>query len=264
MARRRGGTAEFQEHRGYVPGDDLRRVDWLAFARTGEPVVKLFRSEEDVVLRLLLDASASLGFGDPPKLYVASRLAAALGYMALAGSQRAELLVARTTTTAGRAIERFGTPRRGRGALPTLLRELATLRAGGGGDLGRSIMDVTNRSPRPGMLLVLSDFLDSGPVMTSLTQARSAGHDVILVQVLDRTELEPPLEGDYALEDAETGATVDVTIDPAAIEAYTLRLAGLVEELRSWARKHGASYVRTVTGEPLEGAVRRVVARSID
>src|SRR3954466_835700 len=66
-SRRRGGSAEFQDHRPYAPGDDLRRVDWAAFARTGEPVLKLFRAEEDSVLRLLLDASASLGFGSPQK-----------------------------------------------------------------------------------------------------------------------------------------------------------------------------------------------------
>jgi uncharacterized protein (DUF58 family) len=114
------------------------------------------------------------------------------------------------------------------------------------------------------MLAILSDFLDPGPVTTALSRARAAGHDVHLVQILDPTELEPALEGDFALEDAETGATVDVTLDPAAIEAYTLRLTGLVEELRAWARKHGACYVRVSTNEPLEGAIRRIVGRSID
>ena len=67
VARRRGGSAEFQEHRPYAPGDDLRRIDWLAFARSGVPVVKTFRAEEDVVVRLLVDASASLDFGNPRK-----------------------------------------------------------------------------------------------------------------------------------------------------------------------------------------------------
>src|SRR5262245_41387207 len=61
VAKRRGGAAEFQEHRAYAPGDDLRRIDWAAYARSGEPVLKLFRAEEDVVSRLVLDASASLG-----------------------------------------------------------------------------------------------------------------------------------------------------------------------------------------------------------
>jgi len=261
-ARRRGGAAGVQEHRGYAPGDDLRRVDWLAFARTGEPVVKLFRAEEDVVVRLLLDASASLGFGDPVKLDVARRLAAAIGYVALAGSQRTALVVARTTGSS--ALARLGRPHRGRAGVPALLRELTEAEATGATDLGRAITELVQRSHRPGMLVVLSDFLDPGPVTTGLNLARSAGHDVLLVQIVDRTELEPTFEGDYALVDAESGATVEVTMDPTAIEAYTLRFAGLVEELRAWARRHGAAYVRVTTDEPLEGAVRRVVARSVD
>jgi uncharacterized protein (DUF58 family) len=262
-ARRRGGSAEFQEHRAYEPGDDLRRVDWLAFARTGQPVVKLFRAEEDVVVRLLVDASASLDFGDPPKIEVARRLAAAFGYMALAGSQRAQVLVAgaRAEVT---GVSRTSTARRGRGGLAALLRDLGRDAPSGRVDLARAIDDAVARSSRPGMLVVLSDFFDSGPVTAALGRAVQARHDLALVQVLDRTELEPRYEGDYTLVDSETDATVDVTMDASAIEAYVLRFAGLVEELRAWARRHGASYVRTTTDEPLEGVVRRFVARSVD
>lgn len=267
-AKRKGGAAEFQEHRPYAPGDDLRRVDWLAYARTGEPVVKLFRSEEDVVLRLLIDASASLSWGDPSKLEVARRLAAAFGYMALAGSQRAQVLVAGSDANRDgdhpSGISRAGTPRRGRGGLAGMLRDLTAAEAAGAVDLARAIDQTVQRSPRPGLLVVLSDFFDSGPVTAALARARASGHDVSLVQVVARDEIEPQLEGDYALVDSETGATVDVTMDAAAIEAYVLRFTGLVEELRAWARRHGASYVRAVTDEPLEAAVRRFVARAID
>lgn len=262
-AKRRGGSAEFQEHRHYEPGDDLRRVDWLAFARTGAPVVKLFRAEEDVVVRLLLDASASLEFGDPPKIEVARRLAAALGYMALAGSQRAQVLVAggRETTT---GISRRANARRGRGGLAGLLRDLGRDAPSGRVELARAIDDVIAQSPRPGMLVVLSDFFDPGPVTAALKRAIVSGHDVALVQVVDRGEIEPKMEGDYELVDAETGQSLSITMDASAVEAYVLRFAGLVEELRAWARRHGASYVRVATDEALEGAVRRFVARTVD
>ena len=183
LAKRRGGSAEFQEHRAYAPGDDMRRIDWAAYARTGEPVLKLFRAEEDVVARLVCDASASLGYGEPRKIDAARRLAAAVGYMALANAERAQLFLAGAGITEERA------PVRGRGGIPALLR---------------------------------------------------------------------------ALEDAETGAVVEVTMDAAAVEAYALRFAGLCEELRAFARKHRAAYVRARTDEPLEGAVRRIVARSVD
>jgi uncharacterized protein (DUF58 family) len=262
-AKRRGGAAEFQEHRYYEPGDDLRRVDWLAFARTGQPVVKLFRAEEDVVVRLLIDASASLDFGDPSKIAVARRLAAAFGYMALAGSQRAQVLVAggREATS---GLTRRSSARRGRGGLAGLLRDLDRDTPKGSVDLARALDDVIVQSARPGMLVVLSDFFDAGPVTAALTRAVVAGHDVALVQVVDRGEIEPKLEGDYELEDAETGQTVSITMDASSIDAYVIRFAGLVEELRAWARRHRASYVRVTTDEALEGAVRRFVARSVD
>jgi len=264
-APRRGGTAEFQEHRAYAPGDDLRRVDWLAYARTGEPAVKLFRAEEDVLVRLLVDASASLEHGNPSKLEVARRLAAALGYLALAGSQRAQVIVAqpRADTDAPAGVGRAHSPRRGRSSLGSLLRDLS-LNARGAVDLARAIDQVLQRASRPGLLVVLSDFFDSGPVTVSLGRARAAGHDVALVQILDRLELEPQLEGDVTLVDSETQATVDVTMDADALEAYLLRLTGLAEELRMWAKRHGATYLRVVTDDPLELGIRRFLARSID
>ncbi|MFO0661348.1 MAG: DUF58 domain-containing protein [Polyangiaceae bacterium] len=94
ISRRRGSSAEFEDHRPYAPGDDLRRIDWAAFARTGEPVLKLFRAEEDAVARIVLDASESMSFGEPSKIDVARRIAAAVGYMTLAGTERAQLFAA--------------------------------------------------------------------------------------------------------------------------------------------------------------------------
>jgi len=123
---------------------------------------------------------------------------------------------------------------------------------------------VLARSPRPGMLVVISDYLDAGPVTTALSRAKSSGHDLALVQVLTPDELEPSFEGDWTLEDAETGAVVDVTMDGSALEAYMLRLTGLCEELRAFSRKHGATYVRMKTDEDLEAGMRRFVARGID
>lgn len=263
-AKRRGGAAEFYEHRAYEPGDDLRRVDWLAYARTGAPVVKLFRAEEDAVVRLLVDASESLAFGDPPKIEVARRLGAAFGYMALSGGQRAQVLVAAERDGKGSALAQVSPPRRGRAGLSALLRDLGERAPHGRVDLARAVGDAVLSSRRPGMLIVLSDFFDAGPVTDALGRARAAGHDVALVQVVARGEIEPSFEGDYALVDSETGAVVDVTMDAGALEAYALRFAGLVEELGGWARRHGASYVLAPTDEPLEGVVRRFVARGVD
>jgi uncharacterized protein (DUF58 family) len=266
VARRRGGSAEFLEHRPYAPGDDLRRMDWLAFARTGEPVVKLFRSEEDVVVRLLVDASASLD--GARKMDTAKRIAAAVGYMAIAGSERAQVICAQALPEVGetetKGLSRIGEPTRGRAALPKLLRELDAMTPRGGTDLTRAVDGVLQRSLRPGMLVIVSDFLDPGPFDQAMGRAAQAGHDLALVQVLSEEELHPPWEGDVAFVDAESGEVVEVTLDGATLAAYTERLNGLIFALRGLAKRIGATYVRASTTEPTIGVVRRLLGRMVD
>jgi hypothetical protein len=114
------------------------------------------------------------------------------------------------------------------------------------------------------MLVVVSDFLDPEPYLSALGRAASRGHDVAAVQVLAPEEVEPPYEGDLALEDAETGVAVDVTVDGRAVEAYLARLHELFGTLRTFAKGHRGAYVRTVTTEPLVGPVRRLLSRSVD
>jgi uncharacterized protein (DUF58 family) len=262
VARRRGGSAEFQEHRPYAPGDDLRRIDWLAFARSGVPVVKTFRAEEDVVVRVLIDASASLDFGNPRKIEVCRRIAAALAYLALTDSERVQVLVSGGGNARGLAA--VGEPMRGRGALHRALSELSRIEAKGAASLPAALRGVSERALRPGLLVVLSDFFDAGPVADELGRLRAQGHALALVQVLSRMELEPEFEGDLGLVDAETEAELSVTMDAGAIEAYLARLAGLVEELRAVARRLGGRYVRAITDEPLEAPVRRLVLGGSD
>ncbi len=235
------------------------------FRGHGEPVVKLFRAEEDSILRLLLDASASLTFGSPQKFEVARRVAAAIGYLALANGQRAQVLIARQPAQASpRGLERVATPRRGRDAMAALLRDLSEPVAGGTGDLSSALEQTLQQAARPGLLVVVSDFLDPGRVTKALGHACALGHQVALVQVLSREEVEPRYDGDFTFVDAESKAQVELSMDAAAVDAYVVRLAGLIDELRAWSRKHRASYVRMTNDEALEGVVRRFVSRSID
>lgn len=258
LARRRGSSVEFKEHRAYAPGDDLRRIDWAAYARSGEPVLKLFRADEDVVVRVLVDGSASMGFGSPPKLDAAKRLAAAIGYMVLARSERAQLLVATDK------VSRWNVESRGRNGLGAFLSSAEDIEAAGLTDLGRAIDSTVKRAARPGMLVVLSDFFDPGALLTALSRAGSAGHDVALVQVLAPEDLAPDFDGDLALEDIETGELVEVTADADALDAYERRLSALYDDLRLFARRHRAAYVRTSSAAPLEPVMRRFVAKDVD
>lgn len=258
LGRQRGGSAEFQEHRPYAPGDDLRRIDWAAYARTDEPVLKLFRTEEDALLRIVLDCSTSLGFGSPSKFSVAKRLSAALAYMMLASTQRAQLFAATS------ASHPCGPPVRGKAAVAAILHQLERVKSDGPTDLVSSVESVLQQGKRPGVLSIVSDFFDPGNLYGALDRAKAFGHDLLLIQVLALEEVEPSYEGDLTLEDCETGQGLDVTLDPDALEAYASRLAGLCEELRRFARSRGATYVRVRTDEALEPVVRRIVSRAID
>lgn len=256
-SKRRGTSAEFRDHRAYTPGDDPRRIDWAAFARTGEPVVKLFAADEDVIVRLVVDASASVACGGDDKLVSLRRAAAAVAYLALAASERAQVVVA------GTGIRRAHEPARGRASMPKVFSTLAGLEAEGGTDLARAIEDTVSRGRTPGVLCVVSDFFDEGPWDHALSRARAAGHDVRILQVLGSEELDPPMEGDYELEDAETGEVVRVSVDADAIETYRAEVERLFSRLEAVARRTGGRYVRTSAAEPVPAALRRMLAGEV-
>jgi uncharacterized protein (DUF58 family) len=253
-ARRRGRGAEFHEHRPYAAGDDVGRLDWLAFARTGHPVSKEHRADEDVVVRLVVDGSGSTGFGAPHKLDMATRVAAGVAYLSLSVGHRVEVVAASGSVVRALPIHR------GRPSLGAVLRELSAVGASGDVRVEDAISHALAASERPGVLMVLSDFLDDGPVLDALRRARHAGHDVTLVHVLAREEVNPRLEGDLTLVDSETGETVEVSADEDFTSAYERRLSALCEQLQSFARRSGTLYVRATSDEAAIAVVRRALA----
>jgi hypothetical protein len=135
--------------------------------------------------------------------------------------------------------------------------------------LSEAVLRALASSERPGVLVVVSDFLDASPHLDALRRARFEGHEVILVQILSRQDLDPgsspdELDAELSLVDAETGEALNVLLDGATIAAYQARLEALFESLRRFARAAGATYVRAAADEPLTGVVRRVIRRGID
>lgn len=261
LAQRRGSSAEFEQHRPYVAGDDVRRIDWLAMARSGTPVLKQFRSEDDPIVQVLLDHSESLSIGTPSKLRIAQKLCAAIGYLALGNGARLQLVCGPGKEPRSVA---FQSRRRGRSALVRYLGELETTTAAGETHLVDWLRQLCIGTRRPGLLCVVSDFLDPDPVLRELDLARAQGHHVALVQVLAAEELVPEFEGDLELVDAETGAQVALTMDAAALAAYQSALAGLCERLRAWSRQRGHAYVRVSSELELLPALRKLVRREQD
>ncbi len=247
---RRGSSAELADHRPYTPGDDIRRIDWNAYARLEELVLRLFVAEEDLSVYLLVDASASLAFGEPPKIETAKRVAAGLGYVALHGSDRVSVW---PFADAGAKLAM--PPARGKKQVGRLLRALEAIEPLGETDLARAVDALLARRPRPGLVPVISDFLDPAGFARPLDRLLAERHEPVLFHVVDPDELDPRPGGDLLLVDAERGQELEVTIDERTLRAYRARVAAFLAELEGYAKRRGLSYVRVSTGADFEDAL---------
>jgi uncharacterized protein (DUF58 family) len=256
---KRGQSVEFADYRDYTLGDDLRQLDWNVYARLEKLFVKLFIEEEDLTVTFLVDGSASMAQGRPDKLVFAKRAAAALGYIALAAEDRVVL-----ASLAGRTGRRRAALR-GSGRAFRLLAELSAIQPSDGvTDLVAACRHALAQVAGRGVLVLISDLLDPG-ADRALRDLAATGSDVIVLHVLAPDELAPSLEGDLRLVDAETGATVDVTLDLAARERYAEAVEAWRTGLAALAAKRRIAYVPLTSDVPLADLVfaelrrRRVV-----
>jgi len=242
---KRGQSVEFADFRDYSLGDDLRQLDWNVYARLERLFVKLFVEEEDVTVTLLVDASASMAVGRPSKLRFAQRAAAALGYIGLASEDRVSVAV-----LTGRTARRQPSLR-GSGRLFRLLANLSAVDAGRGQtDLVAAARHAAAQLSGRGVLILISDLLDPGADRV-IRELAATNSELIVLHVLSPEELDPQLEGDLRLVDAETGDGIDVTVDLATIDSYKARLAAWQEAFADLAAKRRASYVPVSSDLPL-------------
>lgn len=246
---RRGHSVEFADYRPYGVGDDLRYVDWNIYGRLGRLHVKLFVDEEDLCLHLLVDGSASMGFGHPTKLDYAARAAAALGFVGLANLERVGAAILREGLAEG------WPPTRGRSHISHLVDFLAGVRPAGRTQLNQALAGYAMRSREAGVVVVLSDLLDPGGFEAGVRALLERRFDVHLLHVLDPEELDPPLGGDLRLVDSETGEPRDITVDGDTLRAYRERLHQFLEGVETFCRSQEIGYHRAVTDTPVEAFV---------
>ncbi len=251
---RKGTSVEFADFRSYVPGDDLRYLDWNAFARLRRLFVKLFVEEEDLHVYVLLDASRSMGFGTPSKFGWGVAMAAALGYMALCGGDRVGLLVhSRGEGVSSRIF-------RGRGSAREMFDWLAALAPDGRTDLPAAADWLVRTVPAPGLTFVISDLLspDFEPALARLAVGRGEG---CVLQVLAPEEFAPTVVGDIRLIDAETGEEQEVTMGTSVLRSYMQRRDEFLEAARAAAFRYGFAYLFATTDVAVEDAVLRHLRR---
>jgi len=248
---RKGISVEFSDYRPYGVGDDIRYVDWNIYGRLDRLYLKLFVDEEDLCLHVLLDATASMGFGDPPKLEYGSKLALALGFVGLVNHERVGVSVLRERVAEG------WSPARGRNQLLPLMDFLARLRPGGSTSLNDGLAQYALRAREAGLAVVVSDLMDPAGYERGLKALLERRFDVHVVHLLAADEMTPSFGGDLRLVDAETGEQRDLTLDGEALRVYRQRLRDFLERAEQFCRSKEISYHRVVTETPVEEFVLR-------
>jgi uncharacterized protein (DUF58 family) len=247
----KGFSVEFAEYRQYLPGDDLATLDWKVYARTDRHVVKKFEEETNLECHILLDVSASMGYGSAgvTKLEYGAFLAAALAY--LMNRQRDAVgLIAFDD-----AIIKMLPPSARGGQLTSLLVTLERLTLGKQTNVAKPLKDLAEAIRKRGLVVLISDLLDEpGRVLEGLKHFRYRGTEVIVFHVLDPAELKFPFEQAARFRDTETSAEV-LAIPAAVREQYLQAINELQERYRRELRLAGIDYVMLDTSVPLESGL---------
>jgi uncharacterized protein (DUF58 family) len=246
-----GFSMDFAEHRPYMPGDDIRRIDWRLYARTDRHYIKLFEADTNANFSVLLDVSASMRYGSHSltKLDYARYLAACLSYFSSKQRDRVGLV------TFDHEVVEYVPPSMKH--LDTILHTLDRAEAGRRGDLEAPLLKVTEMLGRKGILVVVSDFYDSpDDVLSAVAPLRARGHDVIVFQVLDPDELDFPFEQAAGFEDLETGDQIPV-IPGKLRDDYVELMRSHVEGLGKRFKDNRIDYTLLDTSKPLDMALFR-------
>jgi uncharacterized protein (DUF58 family) len=245
----RGGRAEFADYREYSPGDELRYVDWNLFARTERLFVKEFTKREAVLACVMVDASASMALGSPPKLDYARRLAAAFAYLALVSKNEAQIAV-----FAGDQV-RWSPRFAGRPDLAGLAAFLEPVEPAGRTDVFAALRAFRERVRERSLMILLSDLLDEGDPRRGLRLLGSRRFDLAVLHLLAPQELHPQVLGPVRLRDSESAAAAELLLDASTLRLYGDRLNAFVEGWRGFCQHHDIRYQQVSTATPFEECV---------
>ncbi|HEY1121676.1 MAG TPA: DUF58 domain-containing protein [Haloferula sp.] len=258
-AMRSGSGTEFHRHRGYLAGDDLRRVNWALYARHKKLYTKESRLEARRPLYLLIDATGSMATSHGPwtKFHYAARVAAGISWLAECQGDSTALGLLRKGLEG--VVERGSGQRHFAGVCASL----ASTKAGGEGDFAKVSDEIPMFCKQPGFVVMVSDFFDrENELLADLAGLKARGHDVMALQLLDPAEAELPEKGDYEFVDLESGSRLKTSVESlraehkAAVENWRAGLKtkahangirwasattaeGIVPLLRTWLDGHG-------------------------
>lgn len=249
----KGTSVEFKDYRDYTPGDDTRYIDWNIFKRLDRLLIKLYEEEVEHYIYLLIDASASMSFGEPSKLVQAKLIAAALAYIGLANHDRVSIGVFRDGF-----IEQLP-PVHGKSQIWSIFKFLERLTAESETAVSASCKAFAHRTRRRGIAVLLSDFLDPAGIEDGLKQFIYRKYELYLLHMIAPEDENPRLRGELSLVDSETGAVREVAVDGQSLALYRRTFQEWVEEIEQYCRSKQVTYLRAPTDELFDEIVLRML-----
>ncbi len=246
---RKGQSVEVADFRNYVPGDDLRFVDWNTYARLDRLFLKMFLEEEDLHFYTLIDASRSMEFGTPTKLRYAVQLAAALAFVGLIRGDRVKI------ETLGQSALGAAPIFRGRKSLWRMLDHLESIPPAQDTSLAEGVKNFCLRNSGKGIVVLLSDLMDKAGYETALRYLVSRDMDVYVIQILSAEETDPEIQGDLRLVDCEDGDAAEVTVSAILLKRYKQTLAAFVDSARQFCTRRGMVYLLARNEVPVEDLI---------
>ncbi len=240
----KGTSVEFSDYREYIPGDDIRRIDWGAYGRLDKLYIKRFMEEKEGIFQIFIDTSKSMDFGEPKKSGIALQLAGALAYLVLNNLDRVYVSeMQETTLTQGKG-------RAGKQAFQTIMHELERVEFDGGTYLNQAIMK--RQYQGSGVSIIISDFLDRQGIEEAIKYLTYKKQQIILIQVLARQEVNIEGEGAVNLLDMETGEEVRISLNRSTIQQYNQAFHAMEDSMKNLARKYEMTYIQMIADEPME------------
>jgi len=254
-SKRKGQSVEFADFRNYVPGDDLRQLDWNLYARLDKLIIKLFLEEEDLHFYTLIDASMSMDFGDPTKLDHAKQLAAALGFIGLARGDRIRI------ESLGQKAGQRSPVLRGRANVRRMLQHLESIEPGETASLAAGVKNFCLRNPGKGVVIFISDLMDKAGYESALRYFVSHEMDCYVIQVLSQEELEPDVKGDLKLIDCEDNDEAEITVSAPLLARYQQTLAAFTRGAQEFCTRRGMHYMLANNKVPVSDLVGQHLRR---
>ncbi len=254
-SKRKGESVEFADFRNYVPGDDLRRIDWNLYARLDKLILKLFQEEEDLHFYTLIDASLSMGFGEPTKLDYAKQLAAALGFVGLVRSDRVVI------ESLGQSVRERGPVLRGRRSVWRMLEQLDGIQPGEASSLVDGVKRFCLRHRGQGVVVLISDLMDKQGYEAALKYLMAQRVDVYVIQVLSQEEIDPEVTGDLKLVDCEDQDIAEISVSAPLLARYKQTLAAFTAGAQDFCNRRGMNYLLANNQTPVKELMTNYMRR---